>query len=92
MLFMIHCVDKPDSASVRAANRDDHIAYLKSHGDQLMAAGPTTTEDGAGMTGSLLLMEFPDRSAAEAFAAGDPYAKAGLFEKVEIKPWKKVLP
>jgi uncharacterized protein YciI len=37
-------------------------------------------------------MEFPDRAAAEAFAAGDPYRKAGLFESVIIRRWKKVLP
>ena len=42
------------------------------------------------MTGSLLIMDFPDRAGAEAFAADDPYNKAGLFQSVEIKAWKKV--
>lgn len=92
MLFMIYCVDKPGNGQVRADNRNDHLAYLKSHREQLVAAGPTTTDDGGGMTGSLLLMDFPDRASAECFAENDPYAKAGLFERVEIKPWKKVLP
>ena len=41
--------------------------------------------------GSLLIIDFPDRVAAESCAAGDPYAKAGLFESVEIRPWKKVI-
>jgi uncharacterized protein YciI len=44
------------------------------------------------MTGSLLILDFADRTEAQAFADGDPYAKAGLFERVEIRPWRKVLP
>jgi hypothetical protein len=50
------------------------------------------SDDGNSMTGSLLIMDFPDRAAVEAFAAGDPYAAAGLFESVVIRRWKKVLP
>ena len=44
------------------------------------------------MNGSLVILDLADQSEAEAFAANDPYAKAGLFEKVIIQPWKKVLP
>jgi len=91
MYFVISCVDKADHGHVRAANRDDHLAYLNAHREQVVTAGPTTTEDGSAMTGSVLVMEFEDRAAAEAFAAGDPYKKAGLFERVDIKPWKKVI-
>jgi uncharacterized protein YciI len=58
----------------------------------LFAAGPTLSEDGERMTGSLLILDFADRTEAQAFADGDPYAKAGLFERVEIRPWRKVLP
>jgi len=93
MLFMIHCIDKPDSATIRQNNRDAHLAYLKEHQEKIHAGGPTLSEGGdGGPNGSLLLMEFPDQAAAEAFAAEDPYNKAGLFERVEIKAWKQVLP
>lgn len=90
MLFIIYCVDKPDHAHLRAENRDAHVAHLKAHSDQIVSAGPTTSDDGGAMTGSLLIMDFPDRAGAEAFAAEDPYNKAGLFQSVEIKAWKKV--
>jgi uncharacterized protein YciI len=50
------------------------------------------TDDGTRMTGSLLIMDFADRKLAEAFAANDPYNKAGLFENVVIRRWKKVIP
>ena len=92
MLFVIYCIDKPGHGEVRAGTRPAHLNYLDGFKDQLVMAGPTLSEDGAGMTGSLLIMDFPDLAAAKDFAANDPYAKAGLFESVDVKPWKKVLP
>lgn len=92
MHFVIACVDKPGALEIRKANRDAHLAYLKQHEGQIVAAGPTLTDDGEGMTGSVLIMEFADRAAADTFAAGDPYAQAGLFASVTITPWRKVYP
>lgn len=92
MLFAITCVDKPDHAQVRAANRPDHLAFLKGQGDRVVLAGPTQTDDGDHMTGSLIVIEAPDRAAAEAFCAADPYTKAGLFDSVTVRRWKQVLP
>ena len=92
MLFFIHCTDKPGHGQIRAENRDAHLAHLSGFTDSIMAAGPTLDEDGAGMTGSVFLIELADRAAAEAFTADDPYNQAGLFESVVIHPWKKVLP
>jgi len=65
---------------------------VKANPDRLMIAGPLLGDDGVTVQGSLLVIEAADRAAAEAFAAGDPYAKAGLFESVTIKAFKKVLP
>jgi uncharacterized protein YciI len=92
MQFMIYCQDKPGHGAVRAANRDAHLAHLEGFAKNIVIAGPLLAEDGATMIGSLLLMEFTDRREAEAFAAGDPYRKAGLFQSVTITPWRKVLP
>jgi len=92
MHFVISCTDKPNALELRKANRDAHLAYLQSHAERIVAAGPTLTSDGEGMTGSVLIMAFDGAAEAEAFAAGDPYAKAGLFESVTITPWRKVYP
>lgn len=92
MLFIFVCTDKPGSEPLRLANRAAHLEYLKQFADGLFAAGPTLSDDGSSMNGSMLVLDFPDRAAAEAFAADDPYAKAGLFASVVIRPWKKVLP
>lgn len=89
-LFAIYCVDKQDSRELRAATRPAHLGYVAGIGDRLLAAGPLL--DGDRPAGSLLIVEFPDAGAAEAFAAGDPYNKAGLFESVRVTGWRKVLP
>ena len=92
MLFVVYCVDRPGREQVRLDNRAAHLAFLETHKANLVAAGPLQSDDGASMVGSVLIMDFPDRASVEAFAAGDPYAAAGLFESVVIRRWKKVLP
>ena len=92
MLYVIHCIDKPDNAEVRAANRTAHLGYLTTYEEKVYLAGPTLSADGETMTGSLLILDFDDQAQAEAFVAGDPYNMAELFESVTIQPWKKVIP
>jgi uncharacterized protein len=92
MLFTILCTDKPNHEQLRIGTRQAHLDYLGGFKDRVVMAGPLQTDDGARMTGSLLIMDFADRKLAEAFAANDPYNKAGLFENVVIRRWKKVIP
>ncbi len=91
MMFAVTCLDKPGHAAVRAANREAHLAFLKSHPESIRAAGPFLTEDGSGMVGSLLIVEGEDRAAVERLLAQDPYAEAGLFASTEIRPWRWVI-
>jgi uncharacterized protein YciI len=87
MLFALICTDKPGSLAIRMENRPEHVAYLKSLGDALIFAGPFLQEDGKTMCGSLVVIEAPSIDAARTIAASDPFAKIGLFESVEIRPW-----
>jgi uncharacterized protein YciI len=89
--FAIHCIDKPDSAELRAATRPAHLAHINALGDAVLVAGPLLRPDGRAM-GSLMIIEFDDREAAVAFAASDPYHLAGLFESRSVTNWHKVLP
>jgi uncharacterized protein YciI len=89
--FAIHCIDKPDSAELRAATRASHLAHVHALGDAVLVAGPLLRPDGRAM-GSLMIIEFDDRDAAVAFAANDPYHLAGLFESRSITNWHRVLP
>jgi uncharacterized protein len=87
MLYALICTDKPNSLAIRKAKRPEHVAYLKSLGDTLKLAGPFTEADGETMNGSLIVVEASSLQAAKEIGAGDPYAKAGLFASVEIRPW-----
>lgn len=91
MLFALICTDKPDSLSIRLDNRPAHLSYLDGFADQIAFAGPLLDEEDRPQ-GSLIIIEVPDRRAAEAFAAGDPYARAGLFSQVVIRHTKQVFP
>ncbi len=91
MYFAFICIDKPDGLPIRKANRPEHLAYLQGLGDTLIFAGPFTAEDGETMTGSLVVVDAPTRTAAQAIAEADPFAKAGLFESVDIRQWKWTL-
>jgi uncharacterized protein YciI len=88
MLFALICTDKPDHLSVRTETRPDHLAYLGDLNQRgaLKLAGPFVDADGK-PNGSLVVIEAEDRAAADAIAASDPYAKAGLFDHVEVRAW-----
>jgi uncharacterized protein len=92
MQFAIYCLDKANNLDKRMANRPAHLEYLKPFMSQIRLAGPLLAEDGETMIGSLFILEAADKAAAEAFSAGDPYRKNGVFESVSIRPFRKVLP
>ncbi len=92
MLFAITCVDKPGKAALREATQPRHRSYLNGFRHQILLAGPILTEDGRIPCGTLMVMDFPDKRSAETFAEDDPYAAAGLFGEVSIRPFRKVLP
>jgi hypothetical protein len=89
MRFALICTDKADHLEVRKANRDAHLAHIAASGVVEMA-GPFLNDKGE-MSGSLVILEVGSKAEAEAWAAADPYAKAGLFAKVRIEEWKKVI-
>ena len=89
MLFAVICKDKAgDGLSRRLANRPDHLAFLESLGDRLRCAGALLASEGGDPCGSLLVVEAATLADAQAIADGDPFATAGVFESVEIRPWR----
>jgi uncharacterized protein YciI len=99
MLYAIISVDVVDSLEKRKSVRPDHIARLQLLKDQgrLILAGPHPKIDNenpgdAGFSGSLIVAEFNSLADAEYWASLDPYIEAGVYEKVIVKPFKKVLP
>jgi uncharacterized protein YciI len=85
--FVLTCIDKPDSLPLRMASREAHLAYVRERLSFVRLAGPFLDARGE-MAGSLFIVEADDIAAVEAFTASDPYALAGLFERVEIRAWR----
>ena len=85
--FALICIDKPDSLALRLATREAHFAYGRSMPGVVRLAGPFL-DDAGEMAGSLLVIEAENLAAAWARHEGDPYKLAGLFERVEIRPWR----
>ena len=99
MLFAILCEDVPGSLAKRMESRPAHLERLKAlqEAGRLVLAGPHPAIESqdpgpAGFTGSLIVAEFASRDAAVAWAAEDPYSTAGVFARVTVKPFRKVLP
>ena len=90
MLYVLTCKDKINSEELRKEVRSNHLHYLQDFDIKL--AGPLLSDDQQMMIGSLILLECDDKEAAEAFASNDPYNTAGLFESVEISPFRLAIP
>ena len=99
MWYAIEGHDGPDVLSQRLAARADHLARLTALRDQgrLMLAGPCPAIDAedpgpAGFSGSIVIAEFVSLDEARAWADADPYIAAGVYERVDVRPFKPVLP
>ncbi|MBR0835294.1 YciI family protein [Bradyrhizobium manausense] len=87
MLFAIHAVDRAGTLLTRLANYDAHKSFLSDtsrFGVRIVMSGPLVADDGATMIGSLFLIDAPGRAEVEAFNRADPFAAAGIWEKVTI--------
>ncbi len=98
-MYAILCEDVENSLPLRAEARPAHLERIQELVDagRLLVAGPHPALDSedpgeAGFTGSLIVAEFDSLEAATTWADADPYVDAGVFAKVTVKPYKKVLP
>ena len=89
-LYMLACFDKPNSLDLRMATREAHLAWAREKHEKIRMAGPMLSEDDQ-MAGSLFFLEAQDEAVVRAFNADDPYTKAGLFERVEVKRFRSTL-
>jgi uncharacterized protein YciI len=99
MLYAIISEDVDDSLDKRLNVRPAHVERLKKLADMghLIIAGPHPAIDSEdpgtnGFTGSLIVAEFDSLASAQKWAAADPYKETGVYKKVTVKPFKKVLP
>jgi uncharacterized protein YciI len=89
MLWVISCVDKPNTAATREQHLLPHRSYLQNQKRILVLAGATQSDDGKQAIGSLFVVNVNSRAEAKAFSDGDPFTKAGVFSNVTITRMRK---
>lgn len=99
MWYAIEGYDGADVVAQRTATRAAHLARLAALRDQgrLLLAGPCPAIDSedpgpAGFSGSIVIAEFASLADARAWAEADPYIEAGVYQRVEVRPFRPVLP
>ena len=99
MWYVIYSEDVENSLPLRKQTRAAHLERIQLLVDQgrVLVAGPCPAIDSedpgeAGFTGSLVIADFNSIEEAQQWADTDPYAIAGVYQKVVVKPYKKVLP
>jgi len=99
MWYAVISQDVDNSLELRGKSREAHVARLKAlvNEGRLLIAGPHPAIDAedpgaVGFSGSLVVVDFPSLEDAQAWADVDPYVEAGVYAKVTVKPFKKVLP
>jgi uncharacterized protein YciI len=99
MWYAIEGYDAPEALPRRMAARPAHVARLTALQEQgrLLLAGPCPAIDAedpgpAGFSGSIVIAEFESLQAARSWADADPYATAGVYDRVEVRPFRKTMP
>jgi len=99
MWYAIEGFDGTDVLARRMAARPAHLARLNALRDagRLLLAGACPAIDAedpgpAGFSGSIVIAEFPSLTEAQAWAGADPYVDAGVYQRVEVRPFRRVLP
>ena len=86
-LFVLTCLDKPGNLELRMKTRPAHLDFIAANRAMVRLAGPFLDAEG-GMAGSMLIVETESLAQAQAFADGDPYKTAGVFESSVVRPFK----
>ena len=99
MWYAISGDDVAGSLAARLAARPAHLARLQALRDEgrLLLAGPFPAIDAedpgpAGFSGSLIIARFGSLAEARAWADADPYLEHGVYERVDVRPCRPLLP
>jgi uncharacterized protein YciI len=89
MPYLIETYDDPSTAHVRQQQYQAHLDFLSSNAVLLLACGAKLSDEDESADGGIYLVDLDSRDDAQAFIDSDPFSQHGLFEKVEIRRWRK---
>ena len=91
-MYALLCFDRPDSAPMRDMHRAAHLEFLQKNAKKIVFGGPLKNVPDGASTGALMVVDCASRKEAEDFIAADPFHKAGVYESVAVRAFKKVFP
>jgi uncharacterized protein len=89
--FFCYHRDRPGSMTLRGELRERHWSYMDRYAAEMIARGPTLSDDGETAAGSVHILSLPDPAAARAFAFDEPNYQAGVYRDVLLRRWQNVL-
>ncbi|MGV8949953.1 MAG: YciI family protein [Cypionkella sp.] len=89
MHYVVHCLDHDGAVDLRLSHYEAHKAYLGAAAMKTLVSGPLLADDEQTMIGSCFLLEANTLAEVQTFNANDPFAKAGLWKTVSIRPFAK---
>ena len=89
--YLVFSRDAPDVGERLAALTPAHWSYIDRFAHQLVARGPTLSDDGEQHTGSVHILAAPDVAAARRFADEEPFHGAGVYADTTIRRYVNVL-
>lgn len=91
MLFAITVIAKPDAEEAIEELLQEHREYHQKKLSETYLGGPIFLEDNKTRAGGLMIMDFPDRSAAEDFLSNQPFNRAGIIDHIQIYPFEPMV-
>src|SRR5688500_3278921 len=91
MEFRCYHRDRVGATALRDELLEEHWSYMDRYATQMIARGPTLTDDGETATGSVHILDLPDPAAARAFAFDEPNYQAGVYRDVLLRRWRNLL-
>lgn len=93
-LFVMYAEDSSDSSAKRDRHRAAHVAHISALDDngRIVLAGPLKDDAGERSIGALIVFEAADIKAARQLVGQDPYVEGGVFQRIDIQPFKQVFP
>ncbi|HEY2177968.1 MAG TPA: YciI family protein [Caulobacteraceae bacterium] len=91
-MYVLICKDWPDALALRMSVREAHLAFARGLRPGLVRLGGPFLDAAGQMCGSLIILDTDDRAEVDAYLAADPYTASGLFESVDVQPWRVTMP
>ena len=90
MQFIVKAYDGANMLDKRMTVRPQHLEGMAALGEHVVCAGGLTDDEGK-LKGSVLVLDFEDRSGVDEYLSNEPYVTNKVWEKIEVEPINVVI-